>query len=460
MKTTTACKIDICICVAVALSFAGCEPQAERERKALSRQLVREMQNHAYASAVPLARELIRRYPLETRPWRRLVQAQIRLHDYEGARETLSRWRTVTQGPVAKIDELEGDVAREEHDPKRALQMWQSAAQIEPKRRRVFEKIAKLHQKQSSWNEAVLQWTNSLKIKDNARARLHRAICYRHLRNWDAALSDLHHAQKLAPDDAHVRRWSRLFENIGKYLDQLRELEAKLIALPGDVGLLGDTALLFLRCGDAQLALEQAQTAARLAPWAMRPRLFQAMALIKLKRTKECERLSVKQPLRLDSLRPDFLETLERLDSAISVERNNPDHYITRAWQLNEIAQPLLALQDAQKAVELDAKSAAAHVELSYALAKLGRADEALAKIKTATELDATLAPAWEYRGELEMAGGNNLVAIESLSRALAIRQTATALEKREECYRRVGLLARAEEDRRTLQQITISASP
>lgn len=462
MKLPSSRKIDNRISVATAtcaLVLSGCEPQNVREEKALARQLVREMQNHSYESAVPVARELVRRHPHETRNWRRLAQAQMRLHDYEAARETLVRWRDAVQPPPAKIDELDGDIAREEHDPAHALQAWHTAAARNPKRHRVYDKMAKLEQKRGQWNEAIEEWTNSLKAKDNAHARLGRAICYRRLRDWNAALSDLHHAQKLAPNDRQVQRWSRLFENIGKYLDQLRELDAKLIALPGDVGLLGDNALLFLRCGDAQLALEQAETAARLAPWAMRPRLFQALALIALGRANDCDRLSIKQPLRLESLCPDFLESLARLDAAISVEPKNSDHYTTRAWQLNEIAQPMLALQDAQKATDLDAKSAAALVELSYALTKLGRAEEALAKIKSATDLDATLAPAWEYRGELEMASGNNLAAIDSLSRALAIRQTPAALEKREECYRRVGLLARANEDHRALQQLTVGSN-
>ena len=38
------------------------------------------------------------------------------------------------------------------------------------------------------------------------------------------------------------------------------------------------------------------------------------------------------------------------------------------------------------------------------------------------------------------------LVAIDSLS-ALAINQTAAALAKREECYRKLGLLVKAEDD-------------
>jgi tetratricopeptide (TPR) repeat protein len=137
------------------------------------------------------------------------------------------------------------------------------------------------------------------------------------------------------------------------------------------------------------------------------------------------------------------------------VERGNAEHYAARAWQLNEIGQPLLGFEDAQLAVRLDAKSAAGWAEVSYALTKLGRTQEAFDKIKHATELDPDLATAWQYRGELEMAHGDNLAAIESFSHALAIQKTSAALQKREECYRRLGLRARADEDHRALQALT-----
>jgi tetratricopeptide (TPR) repeat protein len=106
-------------------------------------------------------------------------------------------------------------------------------------------------------------------------------------------------------------------------------------------------------------------------------------------------------------------------------------------------------------AVRLDARSAAGWAEISYALTKLGRGQEALEKIKQATELDPQLATAWQYRGELEMLNGDNLAAIESLSRAIGIEKTSAALQKREECYRRLGLRTRADEDHRALQELT-----
>jgi tetratricopeptide (TPR) repeat protein len=452
-------KIDNSVCILAAaaalLTATGCEPQNVREEKALRRQLIREMRNHSYESAAPIARQLIRLQPQDSRIWKRLVQAQIGLHDFDGAKQTLLQWRETVQPTPVRTEEYEGDIAREEGDKARALEAWKKAAAVQPKRGRVFDKIAALQQSQQQWAEAIEAWTASLKAKDNAIARINRAVCERRLRHWDEAFRDLHHAQKLGADEPEVQRWSKMFENVAKFLDEIRELDAKLSALPGDIGLLGERALLLLRSGDAELALADAEMAARLAPWAMRPKLFQALALIALQRTKECDRLSIRQPLRLESLTPDFLETISRLDSAISVEPKNPDHFAARAWQLNEIGQPMLALQDAETAVRLDAKSAGANAEVSYALTKLGRAEEAFEKIKTATELDPNLASAWQYRGELEMQRDNNLAAIESLSRALTIQQTVAALQKREECYRRVGLLARAEEDHRALQELT-----
>jgi tetratricopeptide (TPR) repeat protein len=125
-----------------------------------------------------------------------------------------------------------------------------------------------------------------------------------------------------------------------------------------------------------------------------------------------------------------------------------------RAWQLNEIGQPSLALQDAETAAKLDPKAAAASAEASYALTKLGRVPDALEQIKRATDLDPSFSTAWQYRGELEMAKGETLSAIDSFTHSLETNQTITALQNREQCYRRLGLLVKAEQDRRAREEL------
>lgn len=450
-------RVVLPICTILLWGIAGCEDSASRQEKALRVQLGRALRHHSYESAVPLARRLIEAAPQDNSAWKWLVQAQLGSRDLEGAKQTLAQWRKAVRSPPPRLDEFEGDIAKEEHDTARALQSWAKALDRQPKNRRAPEKIALLEQSQRHWSEANRAWSALLQIEDDAVARVNRAACRRRLREWNGALEDLHRAQQLAPDDPEVQHWSKLFEKLGKFLDEIRALDVRIGPAPGDAGLLTDRALLLLRSGDPELALDDCEAAVKLAPWAIGPKLFQAVALIALNRSNECEQLSIRQSLRLEALTPEFLETINRLDSAISVERDNAEHFTARAWQLSEIAQPMLALKDAETAARLDPKSATAWAEVSYALMKLGRAQEAFEKIKRSTGLDPTLASAWEYRGELEMAGGDSLAAIDSLSHALAIQQTVAGLQKREACYRRLGLHARADEDHRVLQQLSAS---
>src|SRR5207302_8563970 len=130
---------------------------------------------------------------------------------------------------------------------------------------------------------------------------------------------------------------------------------------------------LFLRAEDPELALEDTEAAGKIGSWAVRPKLFQALALIALGRADECEKLSVQKFIRLESLTPEFLETMGRLDSEISAEKNNAELYVARAWQLNEIGQPALAAQDAETAADLDPTSAGDCDERGYAPPKRGR---------------------------------------------------------------------------------------
>ena len=436
------------------------QPQNVREEKAMRRELTHEMHHRSYESAIPLARRLIRVAPQDQKLWQSLVQAQIGLHDFDGARVSLGDWRATIHPVSARADEFEGDILEEEGNSGAALQAWQRAVATQPKGQRLLSKIAALHQRDQRWADAVTFWTRALQVKDNATARINRAVCHRRLRQWNEAFEDFRHAQKLGADDPAVQRWRHVFETISTFLAEIQEFDARVAALPDDPGLLADRALLLLRAGDPELALDDAEQAGKLAGWAIRPRLFKALALIALNRSREVETLSIRLPLRLDSLAPEFLETISRIDSAIAVERDNSEHYAARAWQLNEIGQPVLALADAQMAVQLQADSASGYVEASYALTKLGRAQEAFAQIKKATELNADLAPAWQYRGELEMARGDNLAAVESFSRALALGKSSPALQKREECYRRLGLATRADEDHRALMELTSRGLP
>ena len=76
--------------VLFAIALSACEPADVREEKVLRRQLANELHHHAYQSAVALARQLVQRQPKDNNAWKRLVQAQIGLHDYDGAKQSVA----------------------------------------------------------------------------------------------------------------------------------------------------------------------------------------------------------------------------------------------------------------------------------------------------------------------------------------------------------------------------------
>lgn len=436
------------------LSLPACQRAASREEKALRAELRQALHEHAYEKAAELARRHLKLKPQDNGTWDRLVQAQFGLRDFAGAKQSLDEWRRAVPKPSLSLEEYAGDLAALQKEFPIAIQSWARVMVADPKNVRILEKIARLEKTQQHWAQENDAWTAHIAVQDNAIARINRALCRRRLHRWPDAFEDLQRAQALAPDDPEVQRGAKLLEQMGKFLADIREIDSALAVSPDDPGLLADRALLFLRSEDFELALEDAEAAAKHGPWAMRAKLFQALALIDLGRADECEALGVHKLIRLEALTPEFLETMGRLDSEISAERNNAELYVARAWQLNEIGQPALALQDAETAARLDPKAAGACAEASYALTKLGRAADALQQIKRATELDENFSTAWQYRGELEMARGETLSAIESFTHALDANQTVAALQKREQCYRRLGLLVKADQDRKAQEEL------
>jgi tetratricopeptide (TPR) repeat protein len=446
--------IAVLLVLPAVFALPACNRAASKEEKMLRAELRKTLDEQNYERAVNLARRILKLKPQDNGTWDRLVRAQFGLNDLAAVSQSLDDWRNAVPEPSLNLDEYAGDYAAAKKDDAWAVAAWKRVAAVDPKNARVLEKIARLEKRQQFWTKEDAAWTALISAQDSAIPRINRALCRRRLHRWHEAFEDLERAQELEPNDPEVQRARKLFEQMRKFLGEIRELDAALAVTPNDPGLLADRALMFLRCEDSELALEDAEAAGKAGPWAMRPRLFQAMALIALGRSDECESLGVDRRIRLETLTPEFLETMGRLDSEVSAERNNAELYVSRAWQLNEIGQPMLALQDAEHASQLDAKSANACAEASYALSKLGRANEALQQIKQATELDANFSTAWQYRGELEMERGETLSAIDSLTHALETNQTVVALQKREQCYRRLGLLVKAEQDRKAQEDL------
>src|SRR6266550_3746557 len=420
--------------VLTTFALPACQRPGAREVKALNDELERARRHRDFGNVESVARQILKRAPHHEGAWAALVEARFQMNDKASAEKIVSEWRAAERQPGPKLEEAIGDVALARQDEQEAILHWQKALRRDPKNERVLRKIAELEHAHRHWIEEDAAWSTLIKTRDSADARLRRAIARRQLHRWEDALADLQRARLLAPGNAQVEEWSKRFERLSKFLDEVRELDTSISSSAADFTLLADRALAFLRADDPELALNE------------------------LNRANEGVDLLVRNSIRLEQLSAENLEAFRRLDGQIAVERTNADLFVSRAWHLNEIGQPELAQEDAETALTLDKKSAGALAELSYALMKLGQSDEALTRIKLATDLDPQLAVAWQYRGEVEMARGETVSAIDSLTHALQLNQTAIALRKRAECYRKIGYNDRAEEDLHALEDLTARA--
>jgi tetratricopeptide (TPR) repeat protein len=430
--------------------IVGCQRQISPEEKAARTELRLALGAKHWESAISLARRVLEFSPGDDGSWAQLARAQIGIRDVRGLEQTLDDWSRHVARRSFKFDEYRGDLAHLEGRPQEALAEWEKAVANKGREARLFVKIARAEQANRKWQEAALAWSRALATRESAEVLLKRAACY-HLHSWTAELADLRRAKALAPDQPFVRQELARFDRLAKFLEEVQELDRQQLASPNDASLLGDRALLFLRAGDPVLALDDAEAAAKISPTAVRPQLFRAIA------RQELDGSSSKSPPasadRLEDFSPQFLETIARLDAEIAAEPTNAELLTSRAWQLNETGQPGFALVDARKAQASDPKSAGACAEAAYALSKLDQHLSAYQDIERANQLDPKSATAWQYRGELEMAQGDCAQAVESLTRALEINQTAAALTARESCYRKLGLTDKAEEDQKSLEQ-------
>ena len=431
--------------------MTACQRQLSPEEKASRAELRLTLQSKHWQRAIPLARRVLEFAPGDDGAWARLARAQIGARDIGGGRQTLEDCREHVARRSFKFHESRGDLAQLEGRTVEALAAWEQAVAKKGRQARIFVKIARVEQANRKWQEAALAWSRALASRESAGAFLNRAICYHHLHSWSAELTDLQRARELAPEKSIIRDKLAAYDRMAKFLEEVGELDRQQLASPGNARLLGDRALLFLRAGDPELALDDAEVATKISPTSIRPRLFAAIARRELDQSQNKSRTDA--PGHLEDFSPPFLETIVRLDTEIAAEPKNAQLLVQRAWQLNEIGQAAFALQDARAAQVNDPKSAQACAEAAYALSKLNQHSVAYEEIQQATELDPKSAPAWQYRGELEMERGEDAKAVDSLTRALEINQTAAALSARALSYRRLGLTDKAAEDEKSLEQ-------
>jgi tetratricopeptide (TPR) repeat protein len=416
------------------------------------------------AAIIELSRRIVAIDPKNSDTWDRLAQTQLEIEDFDRLEQTLDAWQKAGGRRVAPaIEDFRAAVCFKRKDYQCAEHHWLAFIATKPPKADVatdYDNLAELCAAQERWEDHAVYRTKAIAAQDSAVRRVARACAFLRLHKWDAAYANMAKASKMDPTDSQVKEWLPQFEQLEKFLPDIKALDAQIVKSPNDpalAGLLLDRAGLFTLAGRPLLALDDAEHALKLQPASMRARIQTAEALLGVDRAEDAAKLQVSDRLARAEDRHVSEEALRELganDALLAQDPKNVDALVARSAVLRSLKQFTLALADAHAALAINDKSAAAHFEAATSLYNLGRTKDALTQVRMATELDPNDPMKWFCRGVAEAARADFFAAIQSQTRSINIRETVLALHEREKCERRIGKISEADADLRRTSEL------
>ncbi|MBV9128367.1 MAG: hypothetical protein JO117_09805 [Verrucomicrobia bacterium] len=380
-----------------------------------------------------------------------LIEAQISEHNIDQARATLARIESEHLHPPGTIAVWRGEIALAADKPDEAIAAWRAALAAHlPESARFQEKLAALLRERGNWAAAADYYRQYLKPNTDAAGHANYALCLLNASRLDDADREIRVANRLDATDSRVKSLLPIFDRLRAQAAALRALTAKLATATGEAaaGPLFERALIYYYVGANHAALRDVDAALAADPGARAAQLLKGRLLRVLNRDEEAVALHVAPA----EPKMDDLRRLHALDTTVAA--GPPDSAKVAAALAGRAAillgadQPVLALDDAARAAQLNPRNAEAIVVHAAALLRNERSVEALAAARRATELDARNADAWALLGRLEQDTRVDFpAAIDALSRALSIREELKWLQRREHCLRALGRIAEADRD-------------
>ena len=407
-----------------------------------------------------LSQRIVAISPNDSNTWEMLAQTQLDNEDLDGLERTLDAWQKSFRRPPAAIDDFRASLCFERKDYQCAEQHWLAFIATKPSAADVatdYDNLAELCAAQARWADHAAYRTKAIAAQDTAARRVSRACAFLRLHKWDAAYADMAKANKMDATDPQVKEWLPQFERLQPFLPRIKQLDTQIAKSPNDVGFLLDRARVFTLAGRPLLALDDAERAFKLEPASMRARIQTGEALLEVDRADDAAKLDISGDLIRGKDRPvtdNVLRELGALDSGLRQNPKDIDALVARAKILGQLRQFMLSLAEANAALSIDGKSAAAHFEAARDLDALDREKEALLHARIATKLDPNDSTKWFFRGVLERQRADFTEAIASQTRSIEINESRVALSEREQCERRVGKTTEADTDLRRIQEL------
>ncbi|HEY5766598.1 MAG TPA: hypothetical protein VIS53_02055 [Candidatus Udaeobacter sp.] len=450
----------LAIAVLILLTASAFGAAEAPELQQLRGQLKKAQHAEDKPAIIELGRRIVAIAPNDAGTWDTLAQTQVESEDLDGLERTLDQWQKASRRPPAAVEDFRAGLCFKRKDYQCAEQHWLAFIATKPPRTDIatdYDNLAELCAAQSRWADHAAYLTKAIAAQDTAARRVRRAVAFLRLHNWDAAYGDMAKANKMDATNPEVKVWLPEFERLQKFLPQIKPLDAQIAKSPDDVALLLERARVLILAGRPLLAIDDAERAFKLQPTSMRARIELAEALLDAGQPENAAKLEVDRYLRRGEdkhVSDEALRELGTLDTRLSANPNDADALIARARILRDLRQFTLALADANAALAINDKSAAAHFEAAQDLDGLDRQKEALLHARIATELDPHNSNIWLFRGVLERQRADFAGAVASQTHSIQISESLAALSEREQCQRRIGKTAEADADLRRIQQL------
>jgi len=452
------------IAVLILLTGSAFAAREAPELQQLRDQLKKAQETEDKPAIIELSQRIIAIAPTDSRTWDTLAQTQLESEDLDDLERTLDAWQKAFKKPPAAIEDFRAGLCFKRKDYPCAEKHWLAFIATKPPRAdaaTIYDNLAEICAEQARWADHAAYRAKAIATQDTAARRVLHAVALLRLHNWDAAFADMAKANKMDATDSQVKEWLPEFERLQKFLPQIKTLDAQIAKSQNDpavAGLLLERARVFILAGRPLLATDDAGRAFKLQPSSMRARIEFAEALLDAGQTEDATKLQVDRYLRRGEdkhVSDEALRELGTLDARLSANPKDADALVARAKILRDLRQFTLALADANAALAINDKSAAAHFEAAQDLDGLYEQKEALLHARIATELNPHDSNMWFFRGVLERKRADFAGAVASQTRSIEISESPAALSEREQCQRRIGKTAEADADLRRIQQLT-----
>ncbi len=450
----------------VALIF-GVSPLFAEDAASLRLQLETATKLEDPRSALEILRRLVLAAPNDARALSALVGAYLAENDPDRAAQALESAAKATPPPaLATLEELRGDIAAARNKPDDALAAWKRALAAN----RSLSTSALFHKKMAGLGESFQRWdiavdalrkvTIILTGKDSAEPRAKLALALLQTGAFDAAAKEMLAAGKLDASVPLVKSNLPRFEDLQRKLPAITAVAVAGSAKEAGLDARADYAVMLASWDANALALATIESVAKTDPSARSAQVLRAHLLRKFKRFDEANALRVAALPDEVRFYNKLFPVLRTTDTVLRAKREAPA-LARRAANLLAAGQPLLALEDANTALVLEAKSGPGALIAGQASSQLGRRAEALRLARLAAENSPRDNEAWNFVAQLQRRRTEYAAAVTSFGQAIALNaRDVDSLKGREACLRTLGREAEAEADRQAWERLSAPTPP